>query len=201
MGEIAYLPGATTVGIVYRDGVLLASEKRLAYGSFVLSKAVKKVFPLTDNIAAACAGLVSDMQSMVRISVAYMKLLELETNRKASVRSASKLISNLLSERRLFPLLTQTLVGGVDEEGPGLYVLDPLGSVMKDDYATVGSGSEIAIGILESRYRTGLDWAEAKELALASMKAAMARDAASGDGIDLLRASAQGILEEYVPTK
>jgi len=201
MGEAVYLPGATTLGIVFKDGVLLASEKRLAYGSFVLSKAVKKVFPLTDNIAAACAGLVSDMQSTARVAAAYMKLLELDTDRKASVRSAAKLMSTILFERRLFPLLTQTLVGGVDDRGPSLYVLDPLGSVIADDYATVGSGSEIAIGILETRYKPGLDWGSAKELAITGMRAAMARDAASGDGIDILRVSAQGTTEEYVPVR
>ncbi|MEM2905638.1 MAG: archaeal proteasome endopeptidase complex subunit beta [Candidatus Bathyarchaeia archaeon] len=201
MSEVMYLPGATTVGVVFKDGVLLTSEKRLTYGSFVLSKAVKKVFPLTDHIAAACAGLVSDMQSIVRVSSAYLKLQELEINRKASVKSAAKLMSNMLFEMRLFPLLTQTLVGGVDDEGPSLYVLDPLGSVMKDDYATVGSGAEIAIGILEARYRQGLEWSSAKELAVAGMRAAMARDAASGDGIDILRVTAEGISEEYVPVK
>jgi len=201
MSELMYLPGATTVGIVFKDGVLLTSEKRLAYGSFVLSKAVKKVFLLTDNIAAACAGLVSDMQSIVRISAAYLRLQELETNRKPSVRSAAKLMSSMLFEMRLFPLLTQTLVGGVDDEGPSLYVLDPLGSVIRDDYATVGSGAEIAIGILEARYKSGLDWTSARELAIAGMRAAMARDAASGDGIDVLRVTPQGISEEYLPVR
>ena len=162
MAEPIYLPGATTVGLVFKDGVLLVSEKRLAYGSFVLSKAVKKVFIVSEHIGAACAGLVSDMQSIVRSVAAHVKLLELDTGTRASVKSAAKLMSALLFERRLFPLLTQTLVAGVDEEGPSLYVLDPLGSVIKDDYATVGSGSEVAIGLLEAGYRKDMDLEVAK---------------------------------------
>lgn len=200
MGEV-YLPGATTVGLVYADGVILASEKRLAYGSFVLSKAVKKVFRIVDNVGAACAGLVSDMQSLTNEAAAYVKLYELEVNRRINIRSASKLLSTLLFQRRFFPLLTQTIIGGVDEGGPSLYVLDPLGSVMQDDYATVGSGSEIAIGVIEAGYKRGLGLQEAKELAVKAMKAAMARDAASGDGIDLMVITGKGIEEEYVAVR
>jgi proteasome beta subunit len=200
MGEV-YLPGATTIGLVYNDGVILASEKRLAYGSFVLSKAVKKTFKIVDNVGAACAGLVSDMQSLANEATAYAKLYELEVKRRISVRSASKLLSTLLFENRLIPLLTQTIVGGVDENGPSLYVLDPLGSVIQDDYATVGSGSEIAIGIIEAGYKKGLSLQEAEELVIKAMKAAMARDAASGDGIDLMIITDKGIEEKYLAIK
>ncbi|MEM1558457.1 MAG: proteasome subunit beta, partial [Thermoproteota archaeon] len=117
------IPGATTVGLVFKDGVILASEKRYTYGRYVLSKAVKKVFKVSDRIGVACAGLVSDMQSVVQLIAANMKLYELDTGRPCTVRALAKLTSQILFYRRLFPLLTQTLVGGVDEEGASLYIL------------------------------------------------------------------------------
>ncbi|MEM2915158.1 MAG: proteasome subunit beta, partial [Candidatus Bathyarchaeia archaeon] len=130
--EIPFLPGATTVGVIFNKGVILASEKRVAYGYFILSKAGKKVFIITDKIGVACAGLVGDMQLLSMEAAAYAKLHALECRRPVSVNSVAKVIANLLFERRFFPLLTQTIIGGVDSTGPHLYVLDPLGSVIPD---------------------------------------------------------------------
>ena len=181
-----YLPGATTLGVVCKDGVVLASEKRASYGYLVLSKAAKKVFLITRNIGAACAGLIGDMQVLVREVSAYANLFELEHGRPIGVRAAAKLMSNLLFNRRLFPFITQTIVGGVDDEGPSIYTLDPLGSVIADKFAAVGSGAEIAIGVLEDLYRDDMSTSEGRDMVLRAMKSAMSRDAASGDGVDLL---------------
>ena len=191
-----WVPGATTVGVVCTDGVILASEKRVSYGYLVVSKGGKKVFKITDHIGAACAGLVSDMQILVREVEAYANLFSLDVGRNISVRSAAKLMSNLLFSRRLAPLITQTIVGGIDEEGPSLYVLDVLGSVIPDKYAVVGSGTEIAMGVLEEGYREKLTVKEAKELVVRAIKSAISRDIMSGDGIDFLIITKDGIAEE-----
>jgi len=193
-----YVPGATTVGVVCSDGVVLASEKRVSYGSFVVSRVGKKVFKITDNIGAACAGLVSDMQILVREVEAYANLFKLEVGRPISVKSAAKIISNLLFTRRLFPLITQTLVGGIDDGQPTLYVLDLLGSNIPDKYAAVGSGAEIAIGYLEDGYKDDMTVQEGKELVTAAIKSAISRDAMSGDGIDFLLITKDGIKEETI---
>jgi proteasome beta subunit len=185
-GGYMWIPGATTVGIVFKDGVILASEKRVSYGNIIMSRGGKKVFKLTEHIGAACAGLVSDMQILAREMEAYTKLFDLDVGRSISVRSASKLMSNLLFSRRMAPLITQTLVGGMDDEGPSLYVLDVLGSVIPDKYAVVGSGTEIAIGVIEENYKDNLTMEEAKELATKAIKSAISRDIMSGDGIDFL---------------
>ncbi|MEM2239452.1 MAG: archaeal proteasome endopeptidase complex subunit beta [Candidatus Bathyarchaeia archaeon] len=195
------IPGATTVGLVFKDGVILASEKRYTYGRYVLSKAVKKVFKVSDRIGVACAGLVSDMQSVVQLIAANMKLYELDTGRPCTVRALAKLTSQILFYRRLFPLLTQTLVGGVDEEGASLYILDPLGSVIKDEYAVVGSGAEISLGVLEAEYRPNMLLEDSRNLVIKGMRAAMARDATSGDGIDVLIITGERTWEESIPVK
>ena len=193
-----YLPGATTVGIVCKDGVILASEKRVSYGNLVLSHVGKKVFKITPNIGAACAGLVSDMQILVREVGAYANLFRLEFNRPITVKAVAKLMSNLLFSRRLFPLITQTVVGGVDEDGPSLYVLDLLGSNIPDNYTAVGSGAEMAIGVLEESYKPEITVKEGRKLAKTAIKSAISRDAMSGDGIDLLIITKDGIEEESI---
>lgn len=193
-----FILGATTVGVVCKDGVILSSEKRVAYGYMVMSKMGRKIFKITDTIGAACAGLVADMQILIRQVGAYSKLFELEHNRKITVRTTAKTVSNLLFQRRLFPYITQTIIGGIDDEGPNLYVLDPLGSLIPDKYATVGTGAEIAVGVLEAGYKEGLTLQEGRDLVFSAMKSALARDIASGDGVDILIISKDGIKEESI---
>jgi proteasome beta subunit len=143
------LPGATTVGMVCKDGVVLASERRVSYGYFVMSKTGKKVFKITDKVGAACAGIVADMQILTREVSAYLNIYSYERELSVTVRTAAKLMGSMLFERRYFPYITQTIVGGIDESGSKLFVLDPLGSVIEDKYTAVGSGSEIAMGLLQ----------------------------------------------------
>jgi len=189
------IQGATTVGLVCKDGVILASEKRVSWGRMVMSRSGKKVFKLTPNIGLAFAGLVSDMQALSREASAYATLFNLETVRPITVKAMAKLISNLLFHRRLFPLLMETLVGGVDGDGPTVYALDPVGSVIPDKFVSAGSGAPIAMGLLEANYKDDMDLEAGAELALQAIKSAVARDVVSGDGVDILLIKADGMEE------
>lgn len=193
-----YIPGATVVGISTEEGVVLGAEKRISYGTFVVSKTGKKVFKISDSIGAGCAGLVADMQVLMREMAAYVKLLEFDLRRPMPPNSVAKLMSVIMFERRYFPFLTQVIVAGVDGE-PTVYVLDPMGSVIPDEYAAVGSGAETAIGIIEAAYNRKMSLKDAKELAVKSIKSAIQRDAASGDGVDLITITKKGMHEETIP--
>ncbi|XES77328.1 MAG: proteasome subunit beta [Candidatus Bathyarchaeia archaeon] len=193
------ISGATTIGVVCQDGVILASEKRVTYGNFIMSSSGKKVFKITDNIGIACAGLISDMQFFARQVAADSAIYGLDVGREISVRAASKLMSNTLFDKHATPLLTQTIVAGVDDEGPSLYVLDPIGSVLPDDYAVVGSGTEIAIAVIEEGYHKDIKLAEAKALLTRAIKSAVSRDAMSGNGVDFMIVTKTGMTEETTP--
>ena len=179
------MPGATAVGISFDSGVVLASEKRVAYGNFVVNKNTKKTFPVTDHVGAACAGMIADMQILVRQVGALAKIRKLETRRNVAPNSIAKMMSVIMFERRFFPLLTQVIVGGIDKK-PEIYTLDPLGSVLPDDYAAVGTGAEMALGVMDGEYRANMSEQSAKELAIKAIKSSIQRDSASGDGIDIL---------------
>jgi proteasome beta subunit len=194
-----FMPGATTIGVVCKDGVVLASERRVSYGYFVMSKSGRKVFRIADTIGAACAGLMADMQVLTKEVGAQLQLYSFERDRLASVRSAAKVMAALLFERRMYPYLAQTIVGGIDDEGPSLFVLDPIGSVIDDKYASVGSGSEIAVGVLEADYKEGMTVEQGKELVKKAAKAALARDIGSGNGLDIMTITKTGIKEEGEP--
>jgi len=195
-GGYAWVPGATTIGVVCQNGVILASEKRVAYGYLVISKGGKKVFKITDRIGAACAGLVADMQILSREIEAQANLFSMDVGRPISVRAAAKLMANILFNRRYAPLITQTIVAGLDEEGASLYVLDVLGSLISDKYAVVGSGTEIAVGVLEEGYKEDMPLNEAKALVTRAIKSAISRDVMSGDGVDFLIITKDGVAEE-----
>ncbi len=191
------IPGATAVGIVFDDGVVLAAEKRFTYGNFIMSKTGKKVFMLNSNTGAAFAGMIGDMQVLARNMQSIIKMREMEIRRKMTPNSVAKLMSVVMYNRKMAPFLNQVILAGVDVT-PSIYILDALGSVIPDKYAVIGSGTEIAIGVVESEFVDGMDEEKAKQLAIKSIKAASQRDAASGDGIDLMVISKGGIKEEKV---
>ena len=195
-----YYPGATALGIKTREGVVLAADKRVAYGYLLMSKAGKKVFRVYDKAGIASAGFIADMQTLTRILEAEMRLYELESELKPRVYNLAKLLSLILyNSSRAAPYIVEMIVGGIDDEGPHIYVLDPLGAVMEDDYAAVGTGAQLAISIVESEYKNDMGLEDARNLAIKAVKAAFSRDATSGDGIDLLIIGEKGSREEFVP--
>ena len=189
-----YMPGATAVGITFNEGVVFASERRIAYGNFVVSKTTKKTFVITPYVGAACAGLVADMQILSLQIAALAKIRRMEIKRDVPPNTIAKMMSNMMYERRFFPLLTQVIVGGLVGK-PTIYTLDPLGSILPDDYAAVGTGAEIALGVLDPQYKKDLTEVQAVDLAVKSVRAASMRDSASGDNIDVLVMNKDGAKE------
>ncbi|HEV3433489.1 MAG TPA: proteasome subunit beta [Nitrososphaera sp.] len=197
MAFAEFMPGATVVGISYNDGVILAADKRVSFGNFVVNKNIKKTISVTDHVGAACAGMVADMQVLVRQVEALAKIRKLETRRDVPPNSIAKLMSVIMFERRYFPLLTQVIVGGINEK-PEIYTLDPLGSVLPDNYAAVGTGAEGALGIMDAEFKPNMSEQAVRELASRAIRSATQRDAASGDGIDILYITRTGHREETI---
>ena len=190
-----YMPGATAVGITFDEGVVLVSEKRIAFGNFLVSKSSKKTFPITPKVGATFAGLVADMQILALQLAALAKIRKMELKRDVPPNTVAKMMSNMMYERRFFPFLTQVIVGGVVEK-PIMYTLDPLGSVLPDEYAAVGTGAEMALGVLDPQFKPNMTKDDAVSLEKRAVKAASLRDSASGDGLDILVITKSGT-EEY----
>ena len=189
-----YMPGATAVGITFDGGVVFASEKRIAFGNFLVSKSTKKTFPITSKVGATCAGLVADMQILTLQISALAKIRQMEIKRDVPPNTIAKMMSNMMYERRYFPLLTQVIVGGVVDK-PIMYTLDPLGSVLPDEYAAVGTGAEMALGILDPQFKANMTKDAAVDLAKRAVHTAILRDSASGDGLDILLITKDGTEE------
>lgn len=179
--------GTTTVGIVCKDGIVLAAEKKATLGYLVASKDDIKIVQVMPHIGMTQAGAVGDIQALVRYLKAEATLYELRENKRISVNAAATLLANIMYGGRWFPYMVQIILAGYDDKGPQLFILHPDGSKLEEKkFFSTGSGSPMAFGVLEVLYKDGLTVEEAKHIAVKAVKAAVERDIASGGkGIDV----------------
>jgi proteasome beta subunit len=181
------LKGTTTVGLVFEDGVVLATEQRATMGYLIASKKAKKVYQIADRIGMTTAGGVGDAQQMARLMTVECSLYNIRRGRPMTVAAASTLLSNILNNNRYYPFYVQLLVGGVDDSGPSVYSVDALGGAPREEeIVATGSGSPMAYGVLEDRFRKGMTRDEAVTLAIRAVRAAIKRDAGSGEGVNVV---------------
>ncbi len=179
--------GTTTIAAVCSDGVILATDTRATMGSYVVSKKAKKVYRITDRLAMTIAGGVAVAQRVVDILKVNAQLFEFEKSRSIPVSAAARLVSNVLFSNREvgMPLPLQAIIGGFDETGPHVYNLDPFGSLTEEKMVSTGSGSPIAYGVLEDRYKQDSSVKEMLPIVVRAVDSAMKRDVASGDSFDV----------------
>ncbi len=183
--------GTTTVGIVTNEGVVLATEKRATMETFIAHKVTQKLFKIDDHIAMTTAGLVGDLQVLVRYLRAEVELYKLKNKAPITVQGAATLLSNILNQSKFYPYYVSLIVGGYDNKGYHVFALDAAGGAIEDKYVSAGSGSLFVYGVLEDSYNENITLDEAINLAIRGVNAAMKRDAASGDGIDVATITAK----------
>ena len=201
MSQEIMVPGACGVAIKCKDGVVLGNDNRATWGYTVTNKSTKKVFKITENIGLAAYGLIGDFQMLVKILRAQANLYELDSGSIISTKSMGKMVSNYLYSRKMFPLYTNLVIAGMDEDGPKLYTLDAIGSLIPEDYGTTGTGMLMSIGILEAEYKPDITVAQGEKLVEKAIKSTIRRDAMSGNGIDILTITKSGAKEKFVEVK
>jgi proteasome beta subunit len=203
MANEQHKKGTTTVGIICKDGVILAADKLSTMGDYKSNTDKKKVYPLAKNILMTTAGSVGDNQAILRLLQAQMRLYELEVG-QPTIKSAVTLLSNILSDKYLYSYLPYqlfNLIGGFDLK-PRLYSIDMIGGAGEHvDYATTGSGMTLAISILDAEYKAGIKLDDGVKLAVKSIVAARKRvGSVGGDNITVMKVTDKGI-EEIDPNK
>ena len=178
--------GTTTVGLIYKDGVVLAADRRMSADHIVAHKNAEKVLQLSKNIGITTAGLVADLQALVKIMRAEIKLYNIRSGKDMSTEAAVGLLSSILFNNRmsLNIFYTELLIGGYDTK-PQLFSLDEVGSYSPDKYAVSGSGGIFALGVLQAEYKDDLTKEEAIALAYKAVSSAIARDVYTGEGVDI----------------
>jgi proteasome beta subunit len=185
------LKGTTTIGILCKDGVILAADKRATAGNLIADKNAQKIYEIAEDMAVTTAGGVSDNQLLVKLIKAEIKLKNVRTGRKTNVKEAANLLSSFvygnIRKPSMIPGITHLVMAGKDEEGYHLYDIYPDGSLNKcTNYVASGSGSTMAYGVLETLYEDNITVAEGVKLAIKSLNASLRRDSASGNGFVVL---------------
>ena len=203
--------GTTTIGIMCKDAVIMATDKRMTLGGggmplFVAHKKADKVYLINDRMAVTTAGNVSDIQYTLKLTKSELKIKKLRTKTEPTVKEVANLYGMVAYEaiRRYSPIVAITgfLIGGMDEKGFWLYGVDPDGSVIEHkNYLADGSGMIVAYGVLEDSWRENLSTEEGIKLAIRTVNASMQRDTGSGEGIDVVvidKNGARKVVEEEV---
>lgn len=185
MEEDVKKTGTTILGMVCKDGVIIATERRATMGTLIAHKATKKLYKIDEHLALATAGLVGDLQTLSRYLCAEANLYRIKRDSKMPVKSAATLMANILNQRKFYPYYVQLILGGWDSQGGHVYSLDAAGGAIPDKYTAGGSGSPYVFGVLEDLYKDGLKVDEGIDIAIRAISAAMSRDSASGNGIDI----------------
>ncbi len=189
--EKAKQTGTTTVGIACPDGVVLASDKRATMGYFIACKDINKIYQIDDHIAMTIAGGVGDAQTLVRWMSAEVKLYHLKHEKKISVEAAATLLANILTQYKFFPFFVQLLIAGIDKKAH-VFSVDMLGGITEEKFTSTGSGSPVALGVLEELYKEDEPVDTASKIAVRAISAAIKRDAASGERVDLVTLTKTG---------
>ncbi|MBD3361659.1 proteasome subunit beta [Candidatus Woesearchaeota archaeon] len=189
--------GTTTVGIVCKDGIVLAADKRVTAG-YVANKKFKKIASITDKMALTMTGVVSEAQLLINLIKAELKLKDIHTNRPSTVPEAANLLSGLIysnvRKMSMIPGIAAFLLGGVDDNDFYLYDLGADGSVQKiENYSADGSGCLFALGVLETLWKKNLTIDEGVKVAAKAVNAAIQRDLYTGNGIDVIAITGKGV--------
>ncbi len=192
--------GTTILGIVCKDGVVMAADRQVTAGTIVMSKREKKVFQVNDYLVMAGCGIAGDIQRVPKILAAELKLKELRSKSHPSVKQAASLLTNMnysgIRQPSMIPQQAGFLLGGFNEDGTcELYSVEPAGSTIKvEDFdANFGSGMPYVLGLLERQYKKNMSVEEGVKLAVEAVKSSTQRDTASGYGIDVFTITSKGI--------
>ncbi len=188
------------VGLVCKDGIVMGGDRRATAGNIVMAKNNQKVIKINDYIVVSGTGVASDIDLAQRVFAAELKLKELKTKSRPTVKEAAFLFGMLVYRNirspSMIPNIVGTLLAGYDEDGSvSLYTIEPAGGVyLVEDYdANFSSGMPYILGLLERQWRADLTLKEGVELAFESLKSSTQRDTASGNGIDIFTVTKDGI--------
>ncbi|MEM0073803.1 MAG: archaeal proteasome endopeptidase complex subunit beta [Thermoplasmatales archaeon] len=177
--------GTTTLAMVVKGGIVIAADRRVTAGYMVAHKVGKKVYKIDDFIGMTTAGLVGDLQTLVRYMRAEAELYKYRKGTRITVSGLSTLLANMLNQTKFAPFLVQIIVAGIDTS-PHVFSVDEAGGSVEDKYVSTGSGSPFVYGVLEDTYRDNLSIDEGVDIAIRAISTSLQRDAATGNGIDIV---------------
>tara|TARA_Y100000031_G_C8196915_1_gene374161 strand:+ start:364 stop:996 length:633 start_codon:yes stop_codon:yes gene_type:complete len=198
MTEERLKTGTTTVGIVCKDGIVLAADMRATAGNMIVNSRTDKVIPIADNIAVTMAGTVSDAQLVTKLIKAELNLIKIRNSREPTLKESANLLAGMVYQNirkmSMIPGIAHFIIGGKDETGHSVYDIFPDGSIQEvDDFISSGSGSVFAYGVLETHYKSEMTVDQGVKVAVKAINTALKRDSASGNGVNVFTITSEGM--------
>ena len=194
--------GTSIVGIVCKDGIVMAGDRQMTAGTIAIGKNECKIFGVNDYLIFAGTGTASDLEMLKKLVRAELRLKELKSKQRPTIKEGANLIGmlayNNIRQMSMIPFIAGTLVTGYNKDGSfELYSIEPAGSVIKvEEYdANFSSGMPFILGFLERKYDKNITIKEGVELAIECIKSSTQRDTGSGFGIDVFTITKQGITQ------
>lgn len=181
--QIKPYKGTTTLAFIYRDGIAIAVDSRATSGSYIASQSVHKVIRINKYLLSTMAGGAADCLYWEKRLGAFAKFYEITHNLRLPVPAAANYLRSSIVDRR--GLSIGTMICGWDENGPSIFYLDNEGTMVRGNMFSIGSGSTIAYGVLNSRYNYNMSHDEGLKLARDAIFYATHRDAFSGGSCNL----------------
>ncbi len=164
--------GTTTVGLKYKDGVVLIVDKRIT-SRLIEPESIEKMFQIDDHIGCATSGLVADARVLVERARTDAQINEITYNRKIEIKT---LVTKLCDYKQTYtqyggvrPFGTSLLIAGVDDSGPRLFSTDPSGAMIEYKATSEGAGRDNVIAYFEKHYRENMEKDEAIILGLKAL--------------------------------
>jgi proteasome beta subunit len=195
--------GTTTIGMIFKDGVILATESQATAGFFVATKKAQKLFQINDFVGATIAGGVADCQYVVGQAQAISRLNTIQQEKQPSVEHMANLVRNILFNGRSY-FYAFMIVGGYSHEDKKgkIYPIDFIGLMAdSEEYVSLGSGSSFALGVMEGNYKPNMTEKEGIALVTQALTAARNRDAGSGYGLQIAVITKDGFKAVEGPLK
>jgi len=189
--------GTTTLGMVTKDGVILAVDARATQGPKISSQKVRKIIEINEYLLGTMAGGAADCSFWERYIAKMCKLYELRYGIRPTVALASKMLRNICLSYKGYGLSMGTMVAGCDKNGPHLFYVDNDATRFEGKIFSVGSGSTFAYGILDSQYRFDMPLEEAIDLGKRAIYHAGYRDSYSGGVVRVFHVHNDGYTKIY----
>lgn len=192
--------GTTILGIICKDGIVMAADRQTTAGTIVMNKIKQKAVQINDYLVISGAGNASDIEMQKKIISAQLRLKELKSKKRPTVKEAANLIGMItyqnIRQPSMIPSMVGTLIGGFNEDGTTeLFTIEPAGTSIKvEEYdANFGSGMPYVLGLLERQYKKDMTIEKGVDLAIEAIKSSTQRDLGSGYGIDVFTITKDGI--------
>ena len=160
--------GTTSLGIVFKDGVLLATIKSTA--SLIVTTSLEKIFQIDDHAGAVAAGLLADARVLANQSRVKAQVHKITYEEPIDIWGVARTIGDRMQISTLYaglrPFGVSFLIGGVDKTGSHLIESDPSGMLYEWQAYAIGRGGAIANKIFKQKWKPNMSEREAIALAL-----------------------------------